>query len=401
MDSHDQCASRLSRKRKFEYQEGHGTLHLDDLNQDLLEKVLSWLPTSAFFRLTSVCKRWKSVADSPSFKLACSDIPSREPWFFMVGSCLNKSVVFDSAESKWKPLNHPSFLQKDLSFLPVASSGGFICFRNASGNFVVSNPVTGSFRELPHTENQTIHAIVMQSTPGPYHSFKLVLVCGELPRLSFKTFNSVLDRWDDDNLLSKNHEDPGEVEEDAVYFLSKAGNLVVTNMLRSPSKQYSSVMTIKNGHEIIYFLSSSGTVVACDLTSRCFSEYPRLLPMWYEYSIDIVECRGEMIVVVLSEFFESASLRMWRYNEVNRSWQQITAMPPAMAHEFYGKKVDINCLGAGDRVLICLNSSELFKYILYDSVGNEWIELPTCDMKGEPMEFMSAFSFEPRIEASV
>ncbi|XP_030530675.1 F-box only protein 13 [Rhodamnia argentea] len=401
MDSPDQCASRLSRKRKFEYQEDDGTLDLDDLNQDLLEKVLSWLPTSAFFRLTSVCKRWKSVADSTSFKLACSEIPSRQPWFFMVGSCLDKSVVFDSTESKWKQLNHPSFLRKDLGFMPVASSGGLICFRNASGDFIVSNPMTGSFRELPHTENQTVHAIVMQSSPGPCHSFELVLVCGEFPRLSFKTFNSALNRWGDANPLSKNHHDSGEIEEDAVYFLSKAGNLVSTNMLRSPSKQYSSVTTMKNGNEIVYFLSSSGAVVACDLTSKCFSEYPRLLPIWSEYSIDIVECRGEMIAVVLSEFFESASLRMWRYDEGNRSWQQVMAMPPAMAHEFYGKKVDINCLGAGDRILICLNSSELFRYILYDSVGNEWTELPTCDVKGEVMEFMSAFSFEPRIEASV
>ncbi|BAT99017.1 hypothetical protein VIGAN_10039000 [Vigna angularis var. angularis] len=43
---------------------------LDDLNEDLLERVLSWLPTSSFFRHTSVSKRWKSAAASVSFKLA-------------------------------------------------------------------------------------------------------------------------------------------------------------------------------------------------------------------------------------------------------------------------------------------------------------------------------------------
>ncbi|KAG2384843.1 F-box only protein [Vigna angularis] len=48
---------------------------LDDLNEDLLERVLSWLPTSSFFRHTSVCKRWKSAAASVSFKLACSQKP--------------------------------------------------------------------------------------------------------------------------------------------------------------------------------------------------------------------------------------------------------------------------------------------------------------------------------------
>ncbi|WOL09396.1 hypothetical protein Cni_G18149 [Canna indica] len=29
---------------------------LDELNQDLVERVLSWLPASSFFRLLSVCK---------------------------------------------------------------------------------------------------------------------------------------------------------------------------------------------------------------------------------------------------------------------------------------------------------------------------------------------------------
>ncbi|KAM1859823.1 hypothetical protein ACFX13_012073 [Malus domestica] len=48
------------------------TFGIDELNENLVERVLSRLPTSAFFCLTSVCKRSKSVASSPSFKLACS-----------------------------------------------------------------------------------------------------------------------------------------------------------------------------------------------------------------------------------------------------------------------------------------------------------------------------------------
>ena len=74
-------------------------------------------------------------------------------------------------------------------------------------------------------------------------------------------------------------------------------------MQRSPSKQFSSVITNKNGQEIVYFLSSSGNVVTCNLTCKCFSEYPRLLPVYNEYSIDVVECNGEMLVVLLSEFY--------------------------------------------------------------------------------------------------
>ncbi|KAK8490299.1 hypothetical protein V6N13_098037 [Hibiscus sabdariffa] len=410
MEEANGCISRPSRKRKLPQGIDMLNFSLDELTDDLLERVLSWLPTSMFFRLGSVCKRWKSVAASESFKLACSRIPSREPWFFMVDPSLNQSVVFDSAERSWKKLNHPPLLSNNCNrdSIPVAAAGGLVCFRNTSGDYLVCNPVTGSCRELPPVNvdslDQPLHAIAVNAYSN--YSYKLVLVSGELSKLSFKVYNSSADCWEEEIMLRRKTNDCAELDlnddnEDAVYFLSKAGNVVATNMQKSPSKQFSSVITLKDGEEIVYFLSSSGTVVACNLTQKHFSEYPRLLPVFFEYSIDVVECKGEMLVVMLSEFFESASLRVWRFDEKTKTWNQIASMPPAMSHEFYGKKVDVNCVGAGDQIFICLSSVELCSYVLCDIVSNEWVELPKCCMKGEAMDFMSAFSFEPRIEACV
>ena len=403
-----------SLKRKSRENGDHllfNSFSLDDFNEDLLERVLSWLPTSAFFRLTSVCKRWKSAAASASFKLACSRIPSRDPWFLMVAPNLNQSIVFDSAENGWKRLNHPRLLHEESNrgCMPVAASGGLVCYRKLSGNFIMCNPVTGSCGELPPlhfaSENQSLNAVVMSTTLKDQQSYKIVLVFGELPNLSFKVYNSSSGCWEDETAMRRNVDDNSmdcdSSDDNVVYFLSKAGNVVASNMQRSPSKQYSSVITNKDGQEIVYFLSSSGTVVACNLTNKCFFEYPRLLPVFSEYSIDVTECDGELVVGLLSEFLESASLRVWKYDEANRCWQQIAAMPAAMSHEWFGKKADINCLGAGDQIFICLNSPELCTYILCDLVTNKWVELPKCCINGEVMEFMSAFSFEPRIEASV
>lgn len=310
-----------SLKRKSPEGEDFNSYSLDDLNEDLFENVLSWLPTSSFFRLTSVCKRWKSAAASASFKLACSHIPSRDPWFLMVAPSLNQSIIFDSAENSWKRLNHPSLLLEDSnsSCMPVAASGGLICYRTSSGNFIVCNPVTGSCTELPPlhfaSENQSLNAIVMSTTST---TFKIVLVFGELPNLSFKVYDSSSGCWEDETALGRKVDDScndcDSTDDNVVYFLSKAGNVVATSMQRSPTKQYSSVITNKEGQEIVYFLSSSGTVVACNLTSKCFVEYPRLLPVFSEYSIDVVECNGEMFVILLSEFLESSSLRVWQYD---------------------------------------------------------------------------------------
>ncbi|XP_010261682.1 PREDICTED: F-box only protein 13-like isoform X2 [Nelumbo nucifera] len=407
-------ASKKTRKRKLPEEEDRGMLDLsfDELNQDLLEKVLAWLPTSSFCRLRSVCKRWSCVAESATFLLACSQIPSRDPWFFMVDPNLDQSIVFDTAEKNWKNLNHSLHLQQNPGHnsIPVAASGGLICFRTVSGEFVVCNPVTGAYRELPPVcttnQSQTLDAIAMVSSANR-SSYKLVLVCGDLPNLSAKVYDSGTNQWEEEITLIRNtNRNSLESEssgDETLYFLSKAGDVVATNMQRSPSKQYSSVITVKDGEEIIYFLSSTGTVVACNLAKKCFSEYPRLLPLYFEYSIDVIECRGEMLLVVLSELLESASLRVWRFSEENRLWHQIAVMPPAMSHEFYGGKADINCVGYGDQILICVNSTgtEFGSCFLCDLVTNGWIELPKCFVNGKPREFMSAFSFEPRIEACV
>ncbi|KAM7276903.1 hypothetical protein ACFE04_018769 [Oxalis oulophora] len=410
-EHNDFLTSRMTRKRGLpDENEGTLSLSMDELNEDLLETVISQLHTSAVFRVTSVCKRWKSVIASQSFKLSCSLVPFRDPWFYMVDQNVNKSVIFDSAEGNWKNLHHPSFLQKNskCSYLPVAASGGLVCFRNESGKFVICNPVTGSYRQLPPLEqvleNQSLLAISMRSYSTHNPSYKLVLVFGEFPKFSYKIYNSISGCWEQEIELNRKVDDSvanNSNEDNPVYFLSKTGNLVSTNMQRSPSKQYSAVNITKNGEELVYFLSSSGTVVSCNITHNIFSEYPRLLPAFFEYSIDVVECKGEILVVVLSEFFESASLRLWRFEESKGSWQQVAVMPPAMSHEMYGRNMDINCAGgANGKILICLNSGEFFSHISCDVARNQWVELPKSLKNEESVEFTSAFSFEPRIEAS-
>ncbi|XP_060208239.1 F-box only protein 13 [Lycium barbarum] len=415
-------ASRRNLKRKSpeKYEEdGAFVFPLDELNQDLLERVLSWLPTSTFLSLSSVCKRWKSAATSPVFHSACSQIPTREPWFYMVDSSQSshfknqQQFVYDSAEMKWKFLNSPSnFLEEkqqnesNLSnFLPVAASSGLLCFHNEeNGEFLISNPVTSSFRKLPSLDysNNTLCAIGMYSTQ---ESYKVYLIFGETPNLSFRVYNSTTNTWEDSQVLSRKPSqsfspDDDDEEEDSqmLYFLSKCGNVVATEIQKTPCKQYSSITTTKDRQEILCFLNSSGKVVVCNFAEKHFFEYPRLLPLHNEYSIDLVECGGEIFVVVLSEFLETASLRIWKFDEKEWTWNQVFAMPAAISHEFYGKKLDINCSGSGEQLFVCISNSfdESCRYFLCNLAGNEWTELPACYRK-----FSCAFSFQPRIEASV
>lgn len=399
------------------------SVSLHDFNQDLLERILSWLPASIFFRLQTVCKTWSTVANSVNFKIACSQISVREPWFLMLGSDSSQSsIVYDTSEGNWKKFNqkHQTTHDVDPKPIPVASSGGLICFRSVSGNLIVSNPVTAAYRELPplvtaDSQNQItlIHAIAMKSTSSkqPSPTYKLVTISGEFPKLTTNIYDSTKDRWDRLRLFrqptnwreceSESDSTLDDESQETVYFLNKAGDVVSTNVQRSKWKQYSSVITVEDGEEIIHFLSPSGAIVACNLSRRTFYEYPRLLPVYLEHSLDVVECNGEMLVVVLSELYETASLRVWRFSKKTQSWHQVTVMPPAMSHGFYGKRADINCIGFLNTIFICLNSTDMNQCLTCNLVSNDWIVLHDCLVNGKSEEFMSAFSFEPRIEAEV
>ncbi|KAF0919028.1 hypothetical protein E2562_027658 [Oryza meyeriana var. granulata] len=125
--------------------------------------------------------------------------------------------------------------------------------------------------------------------------------------------------------------------------------MVDTNMQRSASKQYSSVVVPSDspyGDAVAYFLSHSGTVVACDKARHTFAELPRILSVYFEYSI----------AVVLADYLNTTSLWVWEF--AGGAWRQVAAMLPAMLHAFYSKKVDINCVGHGNRLMECVNSCE-------------------------------------------
>ncbi|KAL0393789.1 UNVERIFIED_CONTAM: F-box only protein 13 [Sesamum latifolium] len=183
MEAGDSMVCRRSHKRKL-YEDESSRFPLNDLNQDLLERVLSWLPTSAFFRLTSVCKRWKSVADSATFRLACSQVPSRDPWFFMVdsqphptpnqlSSIPRKETGRNSIARLCSSSTRRTATPAQISF-PVAASGGLICFRRADGEFIVSNPVTASCRRLNSTSRNPETPIRAISMMSKAETFKLV-----------------------------------------------------------------------------------------------------------------------------------------------------------------------------------------------------------------------------------
>ncbi|CAD6211469.1 unnamed protein product [Miscanthus lutarioriparius] len=394
---------------------------MGDLHDDMLERVLARLPPATYFRLRAVCRRWRAAAASPTFLDACARVPSRDPWFLMLSDSDSGPVAFDAAGRSWNRCHRAA----PGAAVPVAASGGLVLYRApATGALTVANPLTGASRALPSPPplqgaQQQLQAIAMYGAGAGAH-YRVALFVGDLPDLSMAVFDSSSDSWEgplplvrkagDDSSCHPDAPAQGGGADDTVYFLSKSGDVVSTNMQRSASKQYSSVVVPSparrdgdgeiDAHAVAYFLSYSGTVVACDTARRTFAELPRILPVYFEYSIDVVACGAAAYAVVLSEYLDTASLRVWEF--AGGAWRQVAAMPPAMSHGFHGMRADINCVGHGDRLMVCVASAEASGCFMCDVASNQWEELPKyVNGDGVANEFLAAFSFEPRVEITV
>lgn len=391
-----------SKKRKHEL--GH-------LHEDMLERVLARLPPASFFRLRAVCRRWRDAAGSPAFLAACSHVPARDPWFLMLSESQEErrpAVAFDAAEGAWARCHAPP------GPVPVGAAGGLVLYRAPdTGALTVANPLTGASRALPPPPPATLQAVAMYGSP-----YRVVLILGKLTDLSMSAFDPSTNTWGDAVPLSRkpdaspaeapaprddNDEDVNDDDDDGtVFFLTKSGTIMASTTQRSPSREHSSAVTCRpNGsNPVAYFLSGTGAVVSCDLASRAFSELPRILPAHSEHSIDVAACGGRAYAVVLTEYLDTASLRVWEF--VGGAWTQAAAMPPAMSHGFYGARADVNCVGHGGRIMVCVSSAEANGSFLCDVASNRWEELPRCTAgDGAVTDFVAAFSFEPRMEVAV
>uniref|UniRef100_A0A0D9X1J0 F-box domain-containing protein n=1 Tax=Leersia perrieri TaxID=77586 RepID=A0A0D9X1J0_9ORYZ len=413
-------ASGIGRKKR------KGVVGLGDLHDDVLERVLARLPPASYFRLRAVCRRWRDAASSNTFLAACRRVTPRDPWFLVLAppeadeARARGHVAFDAGEGAWCRRAAPpgkTTTTATATMVPVAAAGGRVLYRAAdTGTLAVSNPLTGASRVLPSPPTVpgggALHAVAMY---GDEH-YRVVLVSGDLPNLlSMSLFDSSTNSWSHPFPLTRNSSPQRAAAaaagdgDDTVYFLSKSGDVMSTNMQRSAARQFASVVTLAGGGEdnaVVYFLSDSGAVVACDVARHVYAELPRILPVYFEYSIDVVACGGgRAYVAVLSELLGTASLRLWEFAAGEGEWRQVAAMPPAMSHAFYGKKADVNCVGHGDRVMVCVSTSggdgdDVSGCFMCHVASNRWEELPPCG-GGEAMDFVAAFAFEPRMEVAV
>lgn len=122
------------------------------LPEDLMARVLSYLPISIIFRSALLSKSWKSIISSPFFLKLNSEIPpnSHHPWFLIfLRKVADSCLAYDPSLNKWIDLPFPFIHTR---FRPIAAGDGHVCLisKTPSGfSLLVCNPISKSLYKVP------------------------------------------------------------------------------------------------------------------------------------------------------------------------------------------------------------------------------------------------------------
>ncbi|KAK8702475.1 hypothetical protein V6N13_020829 [Hibiscus sabdariffa] len=118
------------------------------LPDDLIGRILAYLPIASIFRAGSVCRRWNEIVSSRRFLWNFLDSLSQKPWYFMFTSSDEPvGYAYDPILRKWYSIELPC-IQTPNWF--IASSCGLVCFmdNDSRSELHVCNPVTKKCKKL-------------------------------------------------------------------------------------------------------------------------------------------------------------------------------------------------------------------------------------------------------------
>ncbi|GLU00762.1 hypothetical protein SLE2022_181070 [Rubroshorea leprosula] len=121
---------------------------VDLIPDDLLERILAYLPIVSIFRAGSVCKRWHDIVSSRRFLWNFSHVLSQKPWYFMFTSSDEPvGYAYDPNLRKWYGIDLPCI--KTPSWF-ISSSCGLVCLmdNDSRSELFMCNPITRLCKKL-------------------------------------------------------------------------------------------------------------------------------------------------------------------------------------------------------------------------------------------------------------
>lgn len=355
------------------------------LPQDLLERVLAWLPFVSLFRARGVCKRWKALIISRVFLDLCAEVPCREKYFLLF-PIIGEQIVcsaFDTSTLQWHKIPSLSFLPPQVKYVE-GGAGGLLFFSvNVQIEPVilyVCNPITRRWRELPpmtHRRTPLVRHMVVDKVANAYK----IIVAGNAE-------------------LSNSGQDDHRFLSTEVYD-SRTNSWSITGSL--PTKvdlNWSSAYSDGKLYCVANQLDSMRLgIINFDFEEGVWSDEVEELPEGFSLA-QVVESRGRVLTV--AEHYKNDTVKSIHVLDINlstRQWTEISRLPRALLIEF--RKIcdeeSFNCVVQDDKIF--LTSFRGMRVLVFDIVAKSWAWLPPCPSFQKLDCCAVGFSFEPSLQA--
>ncbi|XP_047338071.1 F-box/kelch-repeat protein At3g61590 [Impatiens glandulifera] len=358
------------------------------LPDDLLERILAYLPIGSIFRAGCVCKRWNEIVSSRRF---FSNVLSQKPWYFMFTSSEEPiGYAYDPLLKKWHGIDLPCI---ETSSWFVASSCGLVCFmdNDTRTSVFVCNPITRSFKKIidppglrfsdytsfsmffnRKSKSYLITIVKSKQVPDNFHQWEVSIHVYDSGTMTWTTtVSEVLNGW------------RGGVEsvicDGVLYFMIHStigGGLGET---RHGVVTYNLTTRSSDG-----LLTRNYLAVPCSLTcGRLMNLRERLVMVGgigKQDRTDIIKGIG-----------------IWVLVKNGREWFEVSRMPHRYFQGF-GEFDDVFA-SSGNDDLVYVQSYGGPALLVFDMSLKQWRWSQKCPVtKRFPLQLFSGFCFEPRLE---
>ncbi|KAG0465423.1 hypothetical protein HPP92_019587 [Vanilla planifolia] len=376
----------LPRDEERKVEGGFGFPSLDAVfPDDILEKILSFLPVASIIRAASVCKRWHEVVHSG--KSSWVGMVPHKPWYFMF-TC-GKSIagyVYDPSLKKWHTFDFPCI---DKCNWFVSSSSGLVCFMDYEdrNRLFVCNPITRDWKQLqqpPNGRSPDYSALALSVDRFSRRYTVAVAKSKQLPgdflrwEFTIHIYESESSQWVAsvcEVLVGWRGGDEGVICNGVLYCLlySSSG---------SSDRRHGIVMH-KLGDD-----SSPGSLLGSMVPAPCPLTCGRLMNL------------GERVVMVGGIGRQDRpdvikGIGIWELLE--EEWKEVARMPQKFFQGF-GELDDVFASG-GAEGLVFIQSYGAPALLVFDMGGRQWKWAMRCPVtKRFALQLFTGFCFEPRLD---
>jgi len=354
------------------------------LPEELVDRVLAFLPIHSLFRARTVCKRWSSIVFIPEFvdlRAKLSEVGCTEDSYYLMfpsyGENLDCSAYYPSS-GHWQSLPSLSFLPAQVKTIRQGAGGLLLVLDNRTWVFHVCNPFTKSWREIPRLthigkECQTASAMVAAKDSKSYK----IIAAGIAHT---QVYDSMTNKW----TVSSGF--PGHLE---ILMFRRA---VCRGILYIVALQAQELNRIG--------------LVAYDVQTSHWMEIEDKLPPRFVNG-HVVEC-GDYVAMVANVCTEerghttTTSLHVFKLHPVTKLWIEISRLPDQMFSEFMEERrlCGYSCVGVDGNVYITCSTG--VRVLVFDTTICQWHWIENCPFplnRGDTDGVHAGYSFKPSLNA--